>query len=116
MSHDMVITIIEGLFTCLAALLAANVAQNISHQIIDSRKFKEEMQRARSDLSFLLAVERKYGELMKEHSPSGYSHFRRVRESVADGGYVWSGRNTRRRLERLSALSESNDRIYSSQS
>jgi hypothetical protein len=76
----------------LAAAICAICAAIIGKHMAWSKRQREKLELAVSDIAFLLAVEAAHCELHK--TVDGASHKARVREEVRVAGYSWSGRFT----------------------
>ena len=93
MPVEITAAIIEGSFTLLATVIAAVCAALIGKQFQDRKKLKLQLDEAREDVAFLLAVEKLYGIRHKNnHGSSGKINVRECVRTTTD--LNWSGNNT----------------------
>lgn len=93
MSVEITAALIEGMFTLSATVIAAICAALIGKQFRDQKKLQCQLDEAREDVAFLLAVETEYGIRHKEaHGSSGKINVREKIRSTTD--LTWSGNNT----------------------
>ena len=99
--------LIEGASALVAALIAAWAAYYLWRRWLKQQKLQRELELARRDILFLLAVERRYIELARDTQlPGALTVRRQVKEQNLD----WSGKNTHSQIKRLLHLTASENR------
>ena len=94
--------LIQAIGAVIAALIAAVCATLIGRQIAGRRKLQAALQNAVSDIHFLLAVESAHCDRHMEVSEESFKQ--RIRQSVRDQGFEWSGKFTPGRARAMSLL------------
>lgn len=94
---EVITTLISGFFGLLSTLVAAICAAIIGKRFHNSALLKAQLEEARRDISFLLAVEEEYGIRHKEFR--GTSGKITVRDFVRSRGLLWSGNHTPGRVK-----------------
>lgn len=94
---------IQAIGGVLAAVIAAICAVVVGKKFADRKYLQERLIIAQSDVAFLLAVEEAH---CKQNTERGTSSLKlKVRQSVRDQGYTWSGKFTpSRAVARMSRL------------
>ena len=88
---------IQATGSIVASVIAAGVAAWIGKRWLNQQKLREQLEVARSDIGFLLEVERQYIDRAKEiaEMPGKNS----VRDDAKIAGYSWSGQNVPSKLK-----------------
>ena len=84
--------IITALGSVVATVIAAICAAFIGQRLTSRKKLAEDLETARSDIKFLLAVEKEHCQMHREHASESFKI--RVRERARTQGFTWSGKNT----------------------
>lgn len=87
---------IQAMGTAFAAFVAGLWATIVGRMMFKRQKLQAELERAHSDIEFMLAVEEAHGLL--HHEQSGTSRKLIARRMATESGHSWSGRLTRSRL------------------
>ena len=95
---QIIAAIIQGIFAILATTIAAYTAANIGKKIYNQEKLKSNLDIAKKDIEFLLAVENKHCE--KHKSNEGTSYKNTIRDIIrSDYNLKWSGKFTPGRVK-----------------
>jgi hypothetical protein len=93
MSSDIIASMITGGSLIVSAILGAFVANRITEKKNYTRQVESDLEEARADIEFLLAVERRHCELNRARgeAPGKFKARDWVR---SEKGLVWSGKHT----------------------
>lgn len=91
--------IVGGAFTLVGAIITASIAALISHKWLNQEKLKENLDKAKQDIDFLLTLEETLLSEIKLLTNSETSPKRKYRARVLAQGFKWSGKFTRSRIK-----------------
>lgn len=89
--------VIAAMIESLGTVIAAAVAGFLGYRWLNQQRLNEELADARSDILFLLEVERIHAQHRNAEHP--YSPLRETRALAKERGYFWSKKNARSRID-----------------